>query len=658
MKSDGGETSISILRLILSANRTLQAMPKIVRSPLTIIILLVGFTLISFWSLIGWKGVQEKAVAFAKAGSETQGLTHSLAQNASKSFGAVALALFGAGQYIQHSDRSARASAEINDLLAQYAKNIAQVREIGVLSETGHWMYSSFEIVPTVNNSDREYFQYHRLHPEDHAPRISEPLISRVTGRPTILMTQRLPNADGSFGGVVFAAIDLAYFRSFYASFEADQDRSVTLMNKNGKVLVHRRDDQVGKDLAGSALFFGSERNVGTGLYSMVSPFDGRRKQLAYEALQDFPLVISVAVPEDAILSTSRGSRNFDLLLGSAVSAVLIGLAIVLSMQFRKRSAMARLLRERERGYRLLAENVEDVVTRIDTEGNRLYISPSIEKLLGWTPSEIIQRSAYSNVHPAHRDLLKRLIEELSQEKPTTTCEYLTRRRDGSYVWVEAQLNFIKNADERTGEIVGVIRDISKRKAAEEQLVVANEQLKALSETDTLTGVANRRRFDRAFMGEFERCQRSGSQLSLLFIDIDRFKSFNDTYGHAAGDDCIRRVAQALASDLKRPGDLVARYGGEEFAILLPETGPGNAETVAETVRKVVADLAIPHQGSAHGRVTISIGVAGGKCNARSSTTSLMAAADGALYVAKEKGRNCVCAAAESPSLTLARPAS
>jgi diguanylate cyclase (GGDEF)-like protein/PAS domain S-box-containing protein len=632
-------------------------MPKIVKSPLTVIIVLLGFTLASFWTLIGWKGEQERTLALAKAGSETQGLTHSLAQHASKSFNAVALALFGVRQYIQHSDKSARASAEINDLLAGYAKNIPQVRELGVLSQTGDWMFSSFETVPTVNNADREYFRYHQSHPDDAAPRISEPLISRVTGRPTLIMTQRLSNPDGSFGGVVFAAIDLSYFRSFYASFEAEPDRTVTLMKTNGKVLVHRRDDQVGKDMTGTALFTSRLKDGGTGLYTIVSPFDGRRKQFAYELLSDFPIVISVAVAEDAVLGSWRRDRNFDLLLGAGLSTILIGLAIVLAMQFRKRSAMARMLRERERGYRLLAENVEDVVTRVNMNGRRLYISPSIEKLLGWTPAEIIQQSAYSNIHPAHRDLVTNLLEQLGPDKPTATCEYLTRRRNGGYVWVEAQLNYIEDTEEPTPEIVGVIRDISKRKAAEEQLVAANEQLKALSETDTLTGIANRRRFDRTFDAEFKRCQRSGAQLSVLFVDIDKFKTFNDTYGHSAGDDCIRKVAQAIASCLKRPADLVARYGGEEFAVLLPETTPVNAEGVAEIVRKAVADLAIPHDGSTHGRVTISVGLAGGKCEARTSMSSMLAAADGALYVAKEQGRNQVSVAAENPSLRLVRPA-
>src|SRR4051795_2028711 len=138
----GLQTSVSAIASILLPEQDIQAVPKFVKSPLTIIALLLGFTLASFWAMITWKAMQERGLAFAKAGSESQGLTHSLAQHASKSFNAVALALFGAGQYIRHSDKSARASAEINDLLAQYAKNIPQARELGVLGETGDWMFS------------------------------------------------------------------------------------------------------------------------------------------------------------------------------------------------------------------------------------------------------------------------------------------------------------------------------------------------------------------------------------------------------------------------------------------------------------------------------------------------------------------------------------
>ena len=426
-------------------------------------------------------------------------------------------------------------------------------------------------------------------------------------------------------------------------------------MKTNGKVLTYRSEAEIGKDMAGSSLFTSRLKDTTSGLYTISSPFDGQRKQFAYEKLPDFPIVVSVAVSEDVILKAWRESRSFDLLLAIGISVLLIALGGLLAFQFHKRSAIARALRERERGYRLLAENVEDVVTRIDLNGKRLYISPSVEKLLGSPASEVIRQSAYENLHPGHQEIVRAVVQQLGPAHPTVTCEYLTRRSDGTYLWVEAQMSYVADPREPSPEIVAVVRDISKRKAAEEKLMAANEQLTLLSETDALTGVANRRRFDDMLDREFKRCQRSKSPLSILFVDIDKFKSFNDAYGHAAGDECIRQVANALSMNLKRPGDLVARYGGEEFAILLPEIDAANAERVAESLRQVVADLGVPHQASNHGRVTISIGVAGVRCDARTSTAAILGAADSALYVAKEQGRNRVSVAAESPSLTLVR---
>jgi PAS domain-containing protein len=211
-----------------------------------------------------------------------------------------------------------------------------------------------------------------------------------VTGRPTLLMTQRLAAADGSFAGIVFAAIDLGHFRSFYRSFEVNQNRSVTLMKTNGTVLVHQRDGEMGKNLKSSELFVKRLINSTTGLYSIVSPFDGKRKQFAYEVAPDFPVIISVALAEEEILQRWSQERRLDFALAGGISIILLMLALILAAQFRKRSTMARLLRERERGYRLLAENVEDVVQRVSPDGRRLYVSPSIVKLLGFTPGEIV----------------------------------------------------------------------------------------------------------------------------------------------------------------------------------------------------------------------------------------------------------------------------
>jgi diguanylate cyclase (GGDEF)-like protein len=162
--------------------------------------------------------------------------------------------------------------------------------------------------------------------------------------------------------------------------------------------------------------------------------------------------------------------------------------------------------------------------------------------------------------------------------------------------------------------------------------------------TDGLTGLANRRTFDKALEAEWLRAARHNMPLSLLLMDIDRFKRFNDSYGHQAGDKCLQMVARILAGATKRPGDLVARYGGEEIAMLLPATDPDGAAAVAEDVRSRVEALAIPHDGNVPACVlTISIGTATLRPSfelVNADPKMLISLADQALYQAKLNGRN------------------
>jgi diguanylate cyclase (GGDEF)-like protein len=176
---------------------------------------------------------------------------------------------------------------------------------------------------------------------------------------------------------------------------------------------------------------------------------------------------------------------------------------------------------------------------------------------------------------------------------------------------------------------------------ANEHLARAVETLQRISSHDGLTGVANRRHFDEALVLEWRRAARSKSPLSLLMLDIDFFKAFNDTAGHQAGDECLRRVAQALREPLQRAADLVARYGGEEFAILLPETGAEHAQRLAWMLCDRVSALRIAHPASPFGHVTASIGVATVvPPRDRSGAEEFVRTADAALYEAKRQGRN------------------
>jgi diguanylate cyclase (GGDEF)-like protein len=173
-----------------------------------------------------------------------------------------------------------------------------------------------------------------------------------------------------------------------------------------------------------------------------------------------------------------------------------------------------------------------------------------------------------------------------------------------------------------------------------------SDLLRKLVFLDGLSGVFNRRYFDQQLQTEWARSARGVSALSLILIDVDFFKAFNDRYGHQTGDDCLRSIAACLKSTLKRPADLVARYGGEEFVCILPETAFADALALAQDLELRVRELKIPHEGSSVApHVTISLGVAstvaGAPCNG--TPAALLALADGQLYKAKQTGRARAC---------------
>lgn len=175
------------------------------------------------------------------------------------------------------------------------------------------------------------------------------------------------------------------------------------------------------------------------------------------------------------------------------------------------------------------------------------------------------------------------------------------------------------------------------------ELTQANTLLAALATTDGLTGVANRRQFDTTLQNECDRARRSKAPLSLIMLDIDFFKKYNDHYGHQAGDECLQDVAQALRATINRPTDLVARYGGEEFAVILPGTALEDACTIAQKLSAAIGALDRPHANSPLGRVTISLGVAVLSPEQDHDATRLLSHADTALYAAKTAGRNRFC---------------
>lgn len=199
----------------------------------------------------------------------------------------------------------------------------------------------------------------------------------------------------------------------------------------------------------------------------------------------------------------------------------------------------------------------------------------------------------------------------------------------------------IRSHPASTGATLVVVTDVTRLKQSELALHSAADELKELVRIDSLSGLLNRRAFDDAMDNEIRRSGRVATSLSLLLIDVDRFKGYNDHYGHPAGDAVLRKVSEVLRTSLKRPADLAARYGGEEFAAILPDTDEDGAYLVAEAFRRTLADLRIEHAGSDRGHLTASVGVATYMPdNIHRTSEQLIQIADEALYSAKAAGRD------------------
>ena len=195
-----------------------------------------------------------------------------------------------------------------------------------------------------------------------------------------------------------------------------------------------------------------------------------------------------------------------------------------------------------------------------------------------------------------------------------------------------------------------VLSQLRYRMTMEKQIRSAHQAMRDMALTDSLTGLGNRRRLDIALADELRLARRQGSSLALIMLDVDYFKRFNDRYGHAAGDDCLRAIAAAIGQTIKRPGDLAVRYGGEEFTVLLPNTDSAGAAKVAQQILEAVRALHIEHGDHPLGLVTVSAGVTTSQPSGEDVTPAmLIKAADAFLYLAKNTGRNRWCSADSTP---------
>jgi|BioPla2DNA2_1021312.scaffolds.fasta_scaffold07438_1 diguanylate cyclase (GGDEF)-like protein/PAS domain S-box-containing protein len=306
---------------------------------------------------------------------------------------------------------------------------------------------------------------------------------------------------------------------------------------------------------------------------------------------------------------------------------------------------MRKSLQESQSQFQMVVETAIEGIVILDEDFRITFANEKMASSLGYTVEEMVGRD-YQSFFPEDQRQLAAFQESKRRQGQDSVYECGLLGKDGQERWFLVSATAI--LDEQ-GKFVGsfaMLSDISERKAMELALEESNRRLTELSNTDSLTGIPNRRSFDAVLEREYSRLQRTRSKLSVIMLDLDHFKAYNDRYGHVSGDNCLRQVGAVLAECVGRSVDLAARYGGEEFACILPDTDLAGSVRVAERIKQRIEDLKIEHKDSpVSPYMTASFGVITVEYCRDLSPEDVVHLADQLLYKAKAAGRNRIVSA-------------
>jgi len=605
--------------------------------------LYVTIICLAILGLEGWREWNSYDAAIKRSITSDLNLSRSLRQHADDTF---ELAEEAVASIVYEAQRAGEDGlAAIETRMRRSIGDSTRLQRIDIFGPEGNLLATTARDIPTeARPTGYSFFQNH-MNSISQAPFFGRP-IELPNGDWILTISQRLNRADGTLGGVVVATIDCRYFAKFYSSFDVGRLGAISLASSDGILLARAPYDstQIGRDLSASPLFSQQIATRKTGQYDAASPVDGVTRVSAFDSSYRYPLVTIVSVSRDEVLAPwfAGAMQRF-----AVAAALILGLALLglrLADQMGRRQRSEQILVQKEAEFRLLAESASDLVERFAADGRRLYISPAMERLLGHKPHDLLGTNAFDTIHMEDRPAVAEAADRLRRKQTTEeTIVFRAQHANGRELWLETALRVAAPTDQRQqAGVVGVTRDVTERKRLEMKLA-------SLATIDGLTGLANRRAFDEALTREVSRCRRSQTPLSLLMIDCDRFKRFNDDYGHLEGDACLRAIAAVILDRARRPLDMAARYGGEEMVLLLPDTDLGAARTIGVAICRQVEALGIRHDRNLPWKLaTISVGVA--TLDATDGDTRdgawLVSTADLALYDAKAQGRNqCVAPA-------------
>ncbi len=444
-------------------------------SSITLIAAVVLLACLAPIGFVTWHAWLSRSAALERGFAEAEDLVHALSHHAVRTFAEPALILQDAIEHVRFDGASPAAQQRLHEILVNHVKTSRVIRELGILDERGYWRNSSLPVLPSHSNGDREYFIYHRDNPDDR-PHISTPVLSRLTGKWTILVTRRINHTDGAFAGIALASISTEYFQTFYDTLNIGELGNVALYRDDARLLVRRPFEEWHLTSDRSQAFFEATQRQPVGRFHGVSIYDGITRLAVWRTLDDFPLIMTVSRAESDVLAAWRRTAEIDIAVAVVASLVIILLGVFSTILLRRRIHAERIAAETGRQYAMLAEAATDVIVRIDSTGRRLYVSPACRDVLGYQPEELLGQNLIDIVHPDDIVVLQQTMTALHNGAARSTVIYRGLHKNGHYVWLEIAFRAVLDPDtSMLREIMASTRDISARKLSELELARAKD---------------------------------------------------------------------------------------------------------------------------------------------------------------------------------------
>lgn len=570
--------------------------------------------------------IGQRSAVLAEGRKETANLASSLIQHAELTFGTADAILIGVVDRLEHERIGAETSQRLKAWFIEEVRNSTQFVSFAVVDSEGTMIASTFGEKSPTQFSDREYFIYHRTH-KDKDLHIGDPIQGRSADGWLIPVTRRINHADGTFGGVAVAAINPKYFQGVYDHLNLGDNSAVVLASLKGSLLVRRpfAETNVGQDMLQSGLF-AQLKQAPVGSIEMTSSTDGVRRLNSYEQGHTYPLVVAVALNMTELLAPWRQSAIHRLAETLIIVAFILLLGAFVWRATRNLAANSLKLGETNARFGAALSNMTQGLCLFDAD-KTLVISNDRFREMYELPPDIVMPGTPLSVLLNYQDQRgvkgDFTVDEQIEQIPTMAHQNVATA-DGRVI-------SIRRITVENGGWVATHEDITEQRRAEAEIVY-------LARHDVLTGLANRAEFNSKLAEASKRLKRNGGAVTVMMLDLDKFKAVNDTLGHPAGDQLLVEVGQRLRSIL-RETDVPARLGGDEFAII-QEGGPGQHEGAIALALRIINAVSQPFDLNGHAAsVGVSIGIAMAPEHGV-ETEELLKSADLALYNAKTNGRN------------------